>query len=151
MIVGALAGFAGIGMAMRNGVRVAELDASLQTLRLNQDKIREFVSHRERRSKFRLDKLESLVMTRAEETRHMIDSVNEGLCGLNVDHPSSFLLNSKIMVNEIYSVLEGAQRGVIDPRMLPLATVQEMATPEGQLFDTVFRQHPGLFYTVATP
>lgn len=58
----------------------------------------------------------------------MIDSLHASICALNVDYAASYLLlNTKIMVNEIYAVLEGAQRGVIDPRMLPLATMQDMA------------------------
>ena len=76
--VWALPGFAAIGMAIRNGVRLTELFDAMEVLSHNQDKISSFINSSYQQNKFELHKMEALVLSRAEESRQMIDLLHVG-------------------------------------------------------------------------
>jgi len=151
-MLGVMAGFAGVGLAMKNRVRLEQLDNAISTVYQNQGKIRDFIEEKSRNTTAELHKLENLILSQSAHLRLTVDRLNSRVCAMETHYANAFLtLSNRLLLDEAYDIVEKAQRGDLDPRLVPLPLIAEMTSPGGTLVNTVYEADPDLFYALTTP
>lgn len=150
-LVGMVAGFAGVGLALQNGVALHRLNDAVESLNRNQHLIRNFTSRQNQEMRSAVSHLEKMIFVQAEDFNLHIDRLHTEVCAMQQGYAAAFLsLSAKTSIQEAYAVVENAQNGMVDSRLVPRDAIREMVQPGGALRDTVYETDVDLFYAVTT-